>query len=67
MSSLRRAKDITGLEVTLSNENVLESFNEGVRLIVSTYGDWLTPIKKSFEKDRDFLFAQLLIVSQIIH
>ena len=63
MPSLKRVRDVTGLEVTLRDTRALKSFNEGISLLVCTRGDCVTPIEVAIEQDPEFIFAQLIVVS----
>ena len=61
--ALRKLQDVFGQDVSLSDPEALPLFNEGVHLLVSSYGVPMSYLEKAITKDKDFLMAQLVAVS----
>ena len=62
---LQTVVDVTGLEVTLSDPKALLPFNESVQSLASGYGNCGGSLHEAIAEDKDFLFAQILLVATI--
>ena len=58
--------DLTGLEVTCSNEEALRYYNEAMELFVGQLQKYLPPVEKALRADPSFIMARCFRVCKLI-